>query len=354
MGKDIGKDLATQNMLVRYITTDGDARSADGMSEAMKILDSMLKVQRLADPTHLGQGQFNRCLRANFSPTMFSGSTRGSKKEAQKIPSQDGIAVVRSILRKNPNGSVYRSFKSEHGSHRSYGCVPYVSIAEHELPKIALVSAPGSGNTWTRYLLQQLSGIGTGSVYCDKNLRSTQFPLECIRTGVLVVKTHLPICKGFAGAIVLIRNPIFSCVSYFQFRKRGHVGIAKIKLFEERYSSFLEECMTKWEELYIKWLTKFSFPVHLLFYEDMKLHLEENLKGLADFLHINYTATDMCCTLQNQLGKFHRKKGDFKVESVYTADMISRITNGTRRVLEIIHKKFPKYSKFRFESIKPS
>ncbi len=35
---------------------------------------------------------------------------------------------------------------------------------------VSLVSAPGSGNTWTRFLLQRLTGILSGSAYTDKSL----------------------------------------------------------------------------------------------------------------------------------------------------------------------------------------
>lgn len=49
---------------------------------------------------------------------------------------------------------------------------------------VGLVSFPGSGNTWLRYLLQQSTGIFTGSVYVDGELRkngllSVQSPLVC-------------------------------------------------------------------------------------------------------------------------------------------------------------------------------
>lgn len=33
-----------------------------------------------------------------------------------------------------------------------------IRLAEERLPKTGLVSLPGSGNTWTRHLLQQVSG----------------------------------------------------------------------------------------------------------------------------------------------------------------------------------------------------
>lgn len=57
--------------------------------------------------------------------------------------------------------------------------------------RTALVSFPGSGNTWVRYLLQQLSGTMTGSVYDDGDLRAHGFPGEHFSDDqVLVVKTH--------------------------------------------------------------------------------------------------------------------------------------------------------------------
>ena len=93
----------------------------------------------------------------------------------------------------------------------------------------ALASFPGSGNTWLRYLLQQVSnppsslsliqfpskipsqatGISTGSVYKDFALLKNGFPMESVSNGsVLVVKTHKwggGGRKPFDAAILLIR-----------------------------------------------------------------------------------------------------------------------------------------------------
>jgi hypothetical protein len=56
---------------------------------------------------------------------------------------------------------------------------------------IGLGSKPGSGNTWTRHLLQLATGIQTGSVYNDTMLKRSGFPGEGIRNGsVLCVKSH--------------------------------------------------------------------------------------------------------------------------------------------------------------------
>ena len=54
----------------------------------------------------------------------------------------------------------------------------------------ALVSFPGSGNTWVRYLLQQVSGLYTGSIYSDGVLMASGFAEFIQNHKVLVVKTH--------------------------------------------------------------------------------------------------------------------------------------------------------------------
>ena len=101
---------------------------------------------------------------------------------------------------------------------------------------IALASFPGSGNTWVRGLLQNITGICTGGIYCDPTLRRNGYPGECIRSGVvLVVKTHqtTPWWTGnhykksdaskyfaktwhipvYSSAIFLMRNPFEALVA---------------------------------------------------------------------------------------------------------------------------------------------
>ena len=106
MGKHIGTDLALQGVIIRYVTTDGDSRSSAGIDSALEVLDLLWNVQRLADPTHLGQSQFRKCYKANLflcwgfvkhsfihsmplrqyvSADMFCGSTREKKRELQTV-----------------------------------------------------------------------------------------------------------------------------------------------------------------------------------------------------------------------------------------------------------------------------
>ena len=126
---------------------------------------------------------------------------------------------------------------------------------------IALASFPGSGNTWVRGLIQGITGLCTGAIYCDRMLRRTGFPGESIRSGiVLVVKTHhydprwtgiyyeksapfsyfkkvehIPI---YSSAIFLLRNPFDSLVSEYSRQLReeepdSHVSVPKREYFGE-------------------------------------------------------------------------------------------------------------------------
>ena len=107
---------------------------------------------------------------------------------------------------------------------------------------IALASFPGSGNTWVRGLLQDITGICTGGVHCDTVLMRNGYPGEYIRSGVvLVVKTHqidprwtgvhydkppplgyfreLKDIPVYSSAIFLVRNPFDALVAEWHRRQ---------------------------------------------------------------------------------------------------------------------------------------
>ena len=98
-----------------------------------------------------------------------------------------------------------------------------------------LVSSPGSGNTWVRLLLEQTTGIFTGSIFCDPELKASGFFGEqIINSNVLVVKTHYPGIGNPSlghfnpvhvdGVIFITRNPFDSIVAE---RKRQVLNIHK-------------------------------------------------------------------------------------------------------------------------------
>ena len=95
---------------------------------------------------------------------------------------------------------------------------------------VGLVSLPGSGNTWVRGLLERATHICTGSLWCDANLRFSEFCGEGVRSSdALVIKNHdstirwrgqqLPLHTSshgkpeFDAVIFIHRNPFDSIVA---------------------------------------------------------------------------------------------------------------------------------------------
>ena len=93
---------------------------------------------------------------------------------------------------------------------------------------IALVSYPGSGNSWARVLLEEATGIYTGSVYCDKHYLFSGMIGEGISTeNVIAIKCHSSVeetAQYSKKVIYIIRNPLKAIVSEYtrQTAKAGH------------------------------------------------------------------------------------------------------------------------------------
>ena len=99
----------------------------------------------------------------------------------------------------------------------------------------ALASFPGSGSTWMRYLLQQSTGIWTGSIYNDEMLKKTGFAAEHVtNSSVLFIKTHkyeINDMKRFDRVVLLVRNPADAILSEFNRQSAGHTGHATLDEF---------------------------------------------------------------------------------------------------------------------------
>lgn len=84
IGEEIGNLFANQGILIRHVTTDGDARSADGVASAQGKVNPNSEVIRQADTTHLGQGLFKAIQRITFSKNMFPGINAAQRADQKK------------------------------------------------------------------------------------------------------------------------------------------------------------------------------------------------------------------------------------------------------------------------------
>ena len=117
---------------------------------------------------------------------------------------------------------------------------------------VALISAQGSGNTWTRGLLEKASGICTGFIFCDTVMRAHGYVGERIKSGkVLVVKTHSPVPKwkgerdenvspadgSYASAVFILRDPARSAVAEWNRQSAEFVlGKHNYTIAQERHT----------------------------------------------------------------------------------------------------------------------
>lgn len=219
---------------------------------------------------------------------------------------------------------------------------------------VALASFPGSGNTWLRYLLQQATGLVTGSVYMDYGLLKNGFPGESVTNGsVLVVKTHEwgPRARGlFKRAILLVRNPAAAIQAEFNRQSGGHVGFASADRYRRNkgkfWLTFVNDKLSSWKKTNLDWLEKFAGPTHVIFYEQLVDNTEHTLRTVLDFLlsgtRPNNTAPQiqmarLQCALDRREGIYRRKKRLLHVDP-FTVPMRAKIAAAQQDIYTAIFK----------------
>ncbi|OWF48649.1 WSCD family member AAEL009094-like [Mizuhopecten yessoensis] len=205
------------------------------------------------------------------------------------------------------------------------------------LPSTALVSFPGSGNTWIRHVIQQATGMATGSAYTDKSLKRDGFPGEGQTNGsVIAVKTHVwgqEERARYVRAILLIRDPFEALLSEFNRRHGGHKGYAASVNLEKSWYDYILETAGEWYDLYHDWLT-FDGPVHVVMYENLRVNPSAEVDRLMKFLGVTLTHKEKFCVMKNYEGNYRRKGKRMPVTEIYTEYMTYMINNYKRKLAQ--------------------
>ena len=159
----------------------------------------------------------------------------------------------------------------------------------HSLPARALISYPGSGNTWTRYLLEAATGVFTGSVFNDKTIFKAGHYGEMADfmdgTTILQKTHHRAVYTKFydkkdlswrknqinifgGRAVLVIRNPYEAILSYWNFKKtQSHTKtVASKSLNSAEFRKFVRVGASRWLEIIQDWLL-FSTELYVVLYE---------------------------------------------------------------------------------------
>ncbi|XP_023713195.1 WSC domain-containing protein 2-like isoform X1 [Cryptotermes secundus] len=258
-----------------------------------------------------------------------------------RVPTQNNIITVEPQLDPHVPGismgiEVDRNRKTFVPWPSSEECSRYrIHFARQKsLPMTALVSFPGSGNTWVRYLLETASGVFTGSVYIDRRIISKGFygeavPPDCGCTAVQ--KTHGFALEGSVPArlaqrtaevklfrgrgILLLRNPYEALLSYRNFLYGGHTGFAPHSQFKgPEWERFASQLAVVWKELAATWINYTrGHEAMVLHFETLRLNPHHDLSRLLDYLGISVDEQRIGCVLNHIDGPFRRPQSSQKL-----------------------------------------
>ena len=178
-------------------------------------------------------------------------------------------------------------------------CDAKVQLGEFgQFPLVMLVSFPGSGNTWARLLIEAVTGYYTGSVYSDKYLYAGGFigEKEKWRNGrTILIKNHdhkRNLSNEAKGVVLLVRNPYDAILAEFnRFQSSNHTGSASLENFNSKWFKTVEKLSTWWVNVhhkYAEFSSTTSFPMHVVFYENLKNNATHEMERVLNFMKKNY------------------------------------------------------------------
>lgn len=175
----------------------------------------------------------------------------------------------------------------------------------------ALASFPGSGNTWSRLLLEYGSGIFTGSIYDDIDLMRLLPAEGADGSAVLAVKTHVHPSKyiiqtGAVRVLLLVRHPFDAIWAEYQRRHAGgHASSVELSYGTVAKFGGFAQCMA------CKWLRYTLIHANMVFasrerkllvvrYEDLVKSTVATLRRMLLFLGVSSSRRTVCPTCSSQ------------------------------------------------------
>ena len=231
---------------------------------------------------------------------------------------------------------------------------------KNEFPLVLLASLPGSGNTWCRVLLEDSTGIYTGSPYSDENLIQGGFVGEAVpylsgRT--LGVKTHrMREVKASAAVatILIIRNPFDAAkAEWTRLKTRGktnsHTGVASEEIFKgEAWEAHARKSLNWFSELIFNTFSQMAknhAKVHVVYYEDLKRNSTLEMEMILHFLmsEVQFKPDNAFARLENikrmneKNEKFHRPKVEPTFE-YFNDELIELGNNKTELIFQFMQQ----------------
>ncbi|XP_045032431.1 WSCD family member CG9164 [Daphnia magna] len=228
------------------------------------------------------------------------------------------------------------------------------------LPKWALTSFPGSGVTWTRQLIEGVTGIYTGTAHgssespiVDGNHHGNEAEHDCGCTILIkdhgYPETHQPFV-GTGGpyenrGILLLRNPFDALFTFGHFLWSGNDqrGTVSPNVFNGTdWDEYVIYVASEWADHAERWIENIQHGT-VIFYERLLQDTENELKHLLKAIHFidpNHPPVDperMRCALQHK-NRLDRKRAN-KPKVPLRLMEHSRIMSSIERVQASLSKK---------------
>ncbi|XP_059145586.1 WSCD family member GA21586-like [Physella acuta] len=176
-----------------------------------------------------------------------------------------------------------------------------VRWSRRNLPVTGLVSFPGSGNTWLRFLIQEATGVYTGSEYHDTELRMRGFLAEGVaNSSTIVVKTHgsdVITRDRYEKAVLLIRHPKGAIKAEFnRIYGGGHKSTATPDFFEKYWPEFYSDHQRAWVRFHEDWQT-YRRPLLVVLYRDLVQQTSVQLREVLTFLKADVDEERLNCAV---------------------------------------------------------
>lgn len=168
--------------------------------------------------------------------------------------------------------------------------------------RTALASFQRSGNTWLRRLLEDATGMPTGTIY-ERDKTS-----GLLDRG-LVIKTHVMDSHRYSRALHLIRNP-FDCIESYRFWKRDCANGGGVE-----WNDFVPVQIGRWVKHTRHWMNV-DYDVFRLRYEDLHADTAGRLAGVLDWLGCQVPDTRITeavehCRIENLRKTAGKEKKEF-------------------------------------------
>ncbi|OQV24781.1 putative WSCD family member [Hypsibius exemplaris] len=236
-------------------------------------------------------------------------------------------------------------------------CRSTLSFASTPMPRIALASFAGSGNTFLRGALEQITGIWTGSSVPDYQLYHGGFYGEVTNDEkVILIKTHSfgkkAVKANYKKAILLIRKPEDAILAKWnQYKTRTHTGIAKADTYDSRdWEYFAPRAITEWKELNEYWLSQNPATLHVVQFDELLKDKRGEIKKILDFLEYKDTDEDILnCVVQKYQGLFKRRKYKLDFEP-FNTELKEQMENARDLIQQAVEEwKFSKFDTVELE-----